>query len=160
MKFIKKNFYSILSIVILFLIDRVSKYFIVYYFKTSEHLIITVTSFLKMNLIWNNGIAFGIMAFDNKFYYNILTFLIIIITIVLFYLIHKSNNIEKFGFTLVIGGSFGNIFDRIYFSSVIDFIDFHIGNFHWFIFNVADIFISLGVLILIINEFYGKKIIR
>ena len=160
MKFIKKNFYSILSIVILFLIDRVSKYFIVYYFKTSENLIIPVTSFLKLNLIWNNGIAFGIMAFDNKFYYNILTFLIIIITIVLFYLIHKSNNIEKFGFTLVIGGSFGNIFDRIYFSSVIDFIDFHIGNFHWFIFNVADIFISLGVLILIINEFYGKKIIR
>ena len=69
----------------------------------------------------------------------------------------KSKSIEKFGFMMILGGSMGNIFDRLYYFSVPDFIDIHFNNFNWFIFNVADIFISLGVTFLIYLEFFKKK---
>jgi signal peptidase II len=112
---------------------------------------------LKFELIWNNGIAFGLLSFEENFYYNVLTAIIVLITIILIFLMIKAVNVEKFGFCLIIGGSFGNIFDRLSYSSVIDFIDFNIGNFHWFIFNVADIFITIGVFILIMFELLKKN---
>ena len=69
----------------------------------------------------------------------------------------KSKGFEKFSFIMIIGGSFGNIFDRIFYSAVPDFIDININNFHWFIFNVADIFITLGIICLISIEILGNK---
>ena len=157
MSLVKKNFSSLFFILILFLIDRLTKFLIVIYSNPLGELIIPVTSFLKLNLIWNNGIAFGLLSFQEDFYYNLLTVLIIIIILILSYLMIRSNDVEKAGFCLIIGGSLGNIFDRIYYSSVVDFIDFHIKNFHWFIFNVADIFITIGVILLIFKEFSIKK---
>jgi len=157
MSLVKKNFSSLFFILILFLIDRLTKFLIVIYSNPSGELIIPVTSFLKLNLIWNNGIAFGLLSFQEDFYYNLLTVLIIIIILILSYLMIRSNDVEKAGFCLIIGGSLGNIFDRIYYSSVVDFIDFHIKNFHWFIFNVADIFITIGVITLIILEIFKKN---
>jgi len=157
MSLVKKNFSSLFFILILFLIDRLTKFLIVIYSNPSGELIIPVTSFLKLNLIWNNGIAFGLLSFQEEFYYNLLTVLIIIIILILSYLMIRSNDVEKAGFCLIIGGSLGNIFDRIYYSSVVDFIDFHINNFHWFIFNVADIFITIGVITLIILEIFKKN---
>ena len=118
---------------------------------------IRVTSFLNLNLVWNNGIAFGLFSFDQNNYYNFLTLIIIIITLVIIMFMLKSEGLEKLSFSMIIGGSLGNLFDRIYYSSVIDFIDFHINNFHWFIFNVADIFICVGVMLLIILEISSKK---
>ena len=157
MSLLKKNFSSLFFILILFLIDRLTKFLVVIYSNPSGELIIPVTSFLKLNLIWNNGIAFGLLPFEESLYYNSLTAIIVVITIILFFLMVKSANVEKFGFCLIIGGSFGNIFDRLSYSSVIDFIDFNLGNFHWFIFNVADIFISTGVFILIMFELLKKN---
>ena len=157
MSLVKKNFFSLFFILILFLIDRLTKFLIVIYSNPLGELIIPVTSFLKLNLIWNNGIAFGLLSFQEDFYYNLLTVLIIIIILILSYLMIRSNDVEKAGFCLIIGGSLGNIFDRIYYSSVVDFIDFHINNFHWFIFNVADIFITIGVITLIILEIFKKN---
>jgi len=157
MSLVKKNFSSLFFILILFLIDRLTKFLVVIYSNPSGELIIPVTSFLKLNLIWNNGIAFGLLSFQEDFYYNLLTVLIIIIILILSYLMIRSNDVEKAGFCLIIGGSLGNIFDRIYYSSVVDFIDFHINNFHWFIFNVADIFITIGVITLIILEIFKKN---
>jgi len=157
MSFLKKNIYSLSLILFLFLVDRISKYLILNIFKTSDEPNIIITSFLKFELIWNNGIAFGLLRFEESLYYNSLTAIIVVITIILFFLMIKSANVEKFGFCLIIGGSFGNIFDRLSYSSVIDFIDFNLGNFHWFIFNVADIFITLGIVILLIREFLNKK---
>ena len=153
----KTFFFSLLFIFILFLVDRITKYLIVTYSNPSGELIVPLTSFLKINLIWNSGIAFGLLSFQDDLYYNILTTIIILITIILSYLMIKSNDIEKAGFCLIIGGSLGNIFDRIYYSSVVDFIDFHVNNFHWFIFNVADIFITIGVIILIVLEIFKKN---
>jgi signal peptidase II len=157
MSFLKKNIYSLSLILFLFLVDRISKYLILNIFKTSDEPNIIITSFLKFELIWNNGIAFGLLPFEESLYYNSLTAIIVVITIILFFLMIKSANVEKFGFCLIIGGSFGNIFDRLSYSSVIDFIDFNLGNFHWFIFNVADIFISTGVFILIMFELLKKN---
>ena len=141
----------------LFLLDRLSKVVILNLSEPSGSLDIPITSFLNFNLIWNSGIAFGLMSFNENVYYNFLTVIIILITLILFYFMRKSKNIEKFGFSLIIGGSLGNIFDRLYYSSVVDFIDFHINNFHWFIFNVADIFITMGVIILITFEIFKKN---
>ena len=154
---IKKNINSLLLIFFLFLADRLSKHAILSLSEPSGELEINITTFLKFHLIWNNGIAFGLLSFQENVYYNALTSLIILITIILTYFMTKSQNLEKFGFCLIIGGSLGNIFDRLYYSSVVDFIDFHVNNFHWFIFNVADIFITIGVVLLIFLEFFKKK---
>jgi len=157
MIFFKKNIYSLSLIFFLFLVDRASKYATLSLFESLDEPSIKIASFLKFNLIWNDGIAFGLLSFEESVIYNLLILTIVIITIILIFLMNKAKNIEKFGFCLIIGGSFGNIFDRFYYSSVIDFIDFHIGNFHWFIFNVADIFITIGILILIMFEFLKKN---
>ena len=119
-----------------------------------------VNSYLNLNLIWNEGIAFGMFSFDQKFYYHMLTILIFLIILVIFWLMFKSKGFEKFSYILIIGGSLGNIFDRIYYSAVPDFIDIYFNNFHWFIFNVADIFISVGIFCLISIEILNKKTIK
>ena len=151
----KKNFNIFFLILSTFSIDRLTKYWIVN--KLDSGIDISVTSFLSFNLIKNEGIAFGLFSFDQKIYYNSLSILIFIIVMVIFWMIIKSKGLEKIGFSLVFGGAVGNLFDRIFYSSVPDFIDIHFGNFHWFIFNVADIFITLGVIILIYSEILLKK---
>ena len=142
---------------LIFTLDRLSKYFILKLSNSVEEFNIPVTSFLNFNLVWNNGIAFGLFSFNEQFYYNIITLVIIIITFVILFFAIKSAGVEKIGFSMIFGGSLGNIFDRLYYTAVVDFIDFHINNIHWFIFNIADIFISLGVIILITIEFFGRK---
>ena len=72
-------------------------------------------------------------------------------------MLSKSNGIKKFSLMMILGGAIGNIYDRIFYKAVPDFLDFHIGNFHWFIFNVADIFITLGVIFMIIIEITGNN---
>ena len=118
---------------------------------------IEATTFLNIILIWNDGIAFGLFSFDQKIYYNLMTLIIVLITFVIFVMILKTQKIEKFAFMMIFGGSLGNIFDRLYYSSVPDFLDIHINNFHWVIFNVADIFICLGVILLIYMEIFLRK---
>ena len=155
---LKKNIISLTIVFIVFLSDRVSKYIILKLSQPLGELNISVTSFLNFHLIWNNGIAFGLFSFEQDFYYNLFTLLIITITSIIIWLSYKANGLEKISYLLIIGGSLGNIFDRILYSSVPDFIDISINNFHWFIFNVADIFISIGVVLLIILELFKKKI--
>tara|TARA_B100001057_G_C22535814_1_gene827600 strand:- start:340 stop:813 length:474 start_codon:yes stop_codon:yes gene_type:complete len=154
---LKKNFWNIIFILGIFLFDRISKILIINKVKTVGEINYSVNSFLNLNLIWNDGIAFGLFSFDQKFYYNFLTLIIILVTLIIFWMILKTQKLEKASFMMIFGGSLGNIFDRLYYSAVPDFIDLHINNFHWFIFNVADIFISIGVLLLIYLEIFIKK---
>ena len=154
LKRISRDFWIIFFI---FLLDRSSKYFITNLSDPMNGLNIEITSFLNFNLIWNKGIAFGLLSFDQDFLYNIITFVIFLITILIFWFSQKTKGLEKIGFLIIVGGSSGNIFDRIYYSAVADFIDISINNFHWFIFNVADIFISIGVITLIMLEIFFKK---
>ena len=155
---IKKNlFWSIFFIVSIFLFDRISKILVINLADEFGEINIPLTPFLNLNLIWNEGIAFGLFSFDQKNYYNFLTIIIIIITFIVLWMIIKTEKLESLAFMMIFGGSLGNIFDRLFYSAVPDFIDFHIKNFHWFIFNVADIFITIGVFMLIYNEVFLKN---
>tara|TARA_B100001540_G_C15802175_1_gene640404 strand:- start:1695 stop:2171 length:477 start_codon:yes stop_codon:yes gene_type:complete len=155
---VKRNIFNILIVLSIFTIDRATKLIMIRAAETNYDLNILVTPFLNLNLIWNDGIAFGLFSFNEKVYYNLITFIIFAITLIIIFFMLRSKGLEKIGFLMIIGGSMGNLFDRLYYSSVPDFIDFHYNNFHWFIFNVADIFISLGVIVLLILEIFLKKI--
>jgi len=157
---LKKHLGDFSIIIVIFLIDRISKLMIISSPETYDQFGISVTSFLNFNLIWNEGIAFGLFSFEEKLYYNFLTIFICLITIVIIWLMFRSEGFEKLSYTMIIGGSLGNIFDRIFYSAVPDFIDFHINNFHWFIFNVADIFITLGIISLITIEILINKKVK
>ena len=159
MTMLKRNVIDFSIIFFIFLLDSFSKYFIIKLSNPIDEINIQINSFINFNLIWNKGIGFGLLSFDHNFLYNILTFIIILITIIIFWYSQKTKGLEKISYVIIVGGSSGNILDRIYYSSVADFIDISINNFHWFIFNVADIFISIGVITLIMIEiFYKKKI--
>ena len=151
-----KNFYFNLFLVILiFLIDRISKIYVIFLdnkFLGSE---IFSSKYLNITLIWNEGIAFGLLNFEKNYLYNILTIFILTVIILILFMIIKTEGLKKFSLLLILGGALGNIFDRIFYKAVPDFIDFHIGNFHWFIFNLADIFISVGVIFMILLELIG-----
>ena len=153
----KKKIIDLIFVIFIFSIDRLSKLLVIKSAEANGEVNFSVTSFLNFNLIWNEGIAFGLLSFDDKFYYNLITLLIALITSIIIWLANKSKGVEKLGFLMIVGGSLGNLFDRIFYSSVPDFIDISINNFHWFIFNVADIFITIGVILLIILEFFKKK---
>tara|TARA_A100001035_G_scaffold169637_1_gene134638 strand:- start:3039 stop:3521 length:483 start_codon:yes stop_codon:yes gene_type:complete len=154
----KKNLLYFSMTILIFLIDRISKYFILKLSTPTGDLNISITSFLNFNLIWNSGVAFGLLSFDQNIYYNIVTAIIILVTSILIWIAIRAKGLEKISFLLIIGGSFGNMFDRLYYSAVIDFIDITYNDYHWFIFNVADIFICIGVILLIILEFFKIKV--
>ena len=156
-KMFKKHLVDFSIITFIFLIDRASKSLIISSSENYEQYGVSITSFLNLNLIWNEGIAFGLFSFDEKLYYNLLTIFICLITVVIIWLMFRSKGFERLSFMMIIGGSLGNIFDRIFYSAVPDFIDIHVNNFHWFIFNVADIFITMGIICLISIEIFGAK---
>ena len=158
LKIINKNFYFNFTIIfIIFTLDRLTKLYIIYLNKINNSPEIFQSKFLNIYLIWNEGIAFGLLSFKNQLYYNLITLLIILILLIIIWLAISKKGAEKLCFLGIAGGALGNLFDRLYYSSVIDFIDLSINNFHWFIFNIADIFITLGVTMLIILEFIKKK---
>ena len=154
---LKKNIFYFFFILFIFILDRISKLWIISIFNSENNLEIKISSFINLNLIWNKGIAFGLFSYGEKFEYNLLTGLIIMIISIVFWMIIKTKGLEKYGFLMILGGALGNIFDRLYYSAVPDFIDIYYKNFHWFVFNVADIFITVGVLMLIINEITIKN---
>jgi len=141
----------------IFFLDRATKIYILKLAEKQNIVDIYLTSYLNLNLIWNKGIAFGLFSFDENFIYNLLSLLIISIIIVILIMIIKNDGFKRYCLILIMGGALGNLFDRIYFSAVPDFIDLHIKNFHWFIFNVADIFITVGVICLIYVEIFFNK---
>ena len=156
---IKKIFHiNIIFPVFIFILDRVSKIYVINLSKVSFDTELFSSKYLNITLIWNEGIAFGLFSFEEKILYNFITVIIGIVIMIIIWLMLKANGFEKYSFIMVLGGSLSNIFDRLTYSAVPDFIDFHYKSFHWFIFNVADIFITLGVLLLIFKEFFIKKI--
>ena len=152
-KNLNKNFLTNFVLVFsIFLLDRISKIYVIYLNKNFVGSDIFSSKYLNIHLIWNEGIAFGLFSFDENIFYNILTFIILIIIIIIFFMIINCSGYKKYLLLIILGGALGNFFDRIVYKAVPDFIDFHIGNFHWFIFNIADIFISIGIILLIILE--------
>ena len=153
----KRLIINLFTVIIIFSLDRISKFYVISQSEKNLSYDLFESKFLNINLVWNEGIAFGLLSFDKNHLYNLLTILIIVLIIIIFFMILKSKGLKKYSLLMVLGGALGNLYDRIYFKAVPDFIDFHIGNFHWFIFNVSDIFISLGVLFLISLELINNK---
>ena len=154
---LKKYIIYLILFIIIFSTDRLTKIYILNLAEINNTLDIYITSFLNFYLIWNKGIAFGLLSFDKNIVYNFITFFIAFVTLIILIIALKSSDFKGYLFMIIFSGSIGNLFDRLYFSAVPDFIDFHINDFHWFIFNVADIFISLGVICLIFVEIFINK---
>ena len=149
----KEHIYSIVIIAIIFTLDRYSKIQIINNFNSGTFYI---NDFINFDLVWNTGIGFGLFSSGSSFLYNLITFIIGLVILILFIINFKSENVEKIIFASIIGGAVGNFYDRIYFKAVPDFIDLHLNNFHWFTFNVADIFISLGIITFLLRGFFIK----
>ena len=157
-KFLSKNFYISFSIVVLiYFLDRLSKIYVVQLDKNNLGSDIFNSAYLNIVLIWNKGIAFGLLSFSESYLYNIISLIILMIIIVLVIMSLKSQGFKRYSLLMIVGGALGNLHDRFFFNAVPDFIDFHIGNFHWFIFNVSDIFITLGVISMIVLELFDNK---
>ena len=157
-KFLSKNFYISFSIVaLIYFLDRLSKIYVIQLNKNNLGTDIFNSAYLNIVLIWNKGIAFGLLSFNESYLYNIISLIIAIIIIVLVIMSLKSQGFKRYSLLMIVGGALGNLHDRIFFNAVPDFIDFHVGNFHWFIFNVSDIFITLGVISMIIFELLNKE---
>ena len=148
---------KIIIILTLFFFDRLSKIYLINLQATGTDIDYYIFSFLNFYLIWNTGIGFGLAAMETNMYYNILTAIIVFVNISLIFFLIKSKGIYSYLIAIIIGGSTGNLFDRIYYHAVPDFIDLHLGNYHWFIFNVADIFITVGIIGLILLELFKKE---
>ena len=152
--YLGKNFFiNSFLVILIFFIDRVSKIYVIYLDNKFLGSQIFSSKFLNIQLFWNEGIAFGLLSLSQEKLYNLLTTFILIIIFLISYLTFKSKGFKMYSLLLIFGGAIGNLYDRIFYKAVPDFIDFHIGNFHWFIFNVADIFITLGVIFMISFEF-------
>ena len=152
-KFLGKNFYISFSIVaLIYFLDRLTKIYVIQLDKNNLGSDIFNSAYLNIVLIWNKGIAFGLLSFNETFLYNILSLIILIIIITLIVMSVKSHRFKRYSLLMVVGGALGNLHDRIFFNAVPDFIDFHVGEFHWFIFNVADIFITTGIIFMILTE--------
>jgi len=148
---------KIIIILIAFFLDRISKIYFINLQSTGTDIDFYIFSFLNFYLVWNTGIGFGLASMETTIYYHALTAFILLINLGLIYVLLKSKGISLYFLSILIGGSLGNLFDRFYYYAVPDFIDFHIGNFHWFVFNVADIFITVGIIGLIFLELFKKE---
>ena len=155
----KKNilFINLIFILIIFFLDRASKIYVVEQFRENFNNTLYKSKFLNIHLIWNEGIAFGLMSFDEKSFYHSLTIIIILVSLFVLYLSYASKGLQRYALLSIFAGSLGNIYDRLFYNAVPDFIDFHVEDFHWFIFNIADIFITLGVIIMIMTEFFTNN---
>ena len=156
--YLNKNFFiKLFIILVIFFLDRISKFYVISQSEKNLSYDLFQSKFLNISLIWNEGIAFGLLSFEKDHFYNILTILILIVVILILFMIFRSEGLKKYSLMMILGGALGNLYDRIFFGAVPDFIDFHVGNFHWFIFNVSDIFITLGVIFLITLELNINK---
>ena len=155
--FLKKATIYFGIILFIFLADRISKLYILSILEDLGNVNININSYINLILVWNSGIGFGLLSFDQLEMYNLMTILMIFINLLIVYLIIKSKDKSAYFFLIILGGSLGNLFDRIYYSAVPDFIDISYKGYHWFVFNVADIFISLGIICLIFAELLNYK---
>jgi len=152
-KLLSKNFYISISIVaLIYFLDRFSKIYVIQLDKNNLGSEIFNSAYLNIVLIWNKGIAFGLLSFNDLYIYNILSLIISIVIVILVIMSLKNEGFKRYSLLMIVGGALGNLHDRIVFNAVPDFIDFHIGNFHWFVFNAADIFITVGVISMIVFE--------
>ena len=155
--FNKKIFIYLFIVGLIFFIDRITKLYVISLDQKNYSSDLFVSTFINITLIWNKGIAFGLFYFNQNYLYNLLTLLIAFVVLIIIIITTKNRGLKKYALLMILGGASGNLYDRIFLKAVPDFIDLHIGEFHWFIFNIADIFITLGVIFMILIELIGNN---
>ena len=153
----KKFVFYLLIIVVIFALDRISKHYIINIAETYGNVDIFINNFINIILVWNTGIGFGLFSFEKSNIYSFITLVILLINFLIIYLIVINEGIKNYFLAAILGGSLGNLFDRFYYSAVPDFIDLNYKEFHWFVFNIADIFITIGIICLILDEIILNK---
>ena len=151
----KKTIVTLLIVFFVFIFDRVTKISIINHQLNNQK--IFVNDYLNLELVWNTGVGFGLLSQNANIFYHLISLLILSVIAFLIYLVAKANFVEKILYSLILGGAIGNLYDRLIYYAVPDFIDFHIKDFHWFTFNIADIFITLGIILIIIQDIALKK---
>jgi signal peptidase II len=152
--FKKKNIYYVLLIALIFILDRYTKNKILNEFNDNTYYI---NEFINFDLIWNTGIGFGLLSFDSQLFYNLISIIIGVVILIIFHVAIISDNFDKLIYSIIIGGALGNFYDRLILNAVPDFIDVHYNNFHWFTFNIADIFVTFGIIAFIMKGFFVKN---
>ena len=155
--FLKKRFIYFIFLIVIFFLDRITKIYILQLAEENGNVDIYISSFINFVLVWNTGIGFGLLSFEQSNVYSFITIIIIAINVLIIYLIINSKGFKAYSFVFILGGSLGNLFDRLYYSAVPDFIDLNYKGFHWFVFNIADIFITVGIICLIFDEIILNK---
>jgi signal peptidase II len=150
----KENIFYLIVVIIIFSLDRFSKISVLNNFNDNTYYI---NSFINFDLIWNIGIGFGLLSTDTNIIYSLITVIIALVIIFLLYIFVMSESLDKFIYAIILGGALGNFYDRLVYKAVPDFIDLHYNNFHWFTFNVADIFITLGIIVFVLRSFFIKN---
>ena len=153
----KKLILYLLITVVIFSLDRISKIYIINIAEINGNMDMFINNFINIILIWNTGIGFGLFSFEQANIYNFITLLIFMINLLIIYLILINKGMKPYYLVIILGGSLGNLFDRLYYSAVPDFIDLNYKGFHWFVFNIADIFITIGIICLIFDEIILNK---
>ena len=148
---------NLIILIIIFFTDRLTKIYVLKLTEAGNTVDIYLTQYLNLYLIWNKGVAFGLLSMNEDALYNIITFIIGVIILIIFFMMWKNDNIQRYFLALIAGGALGNFYDRIVYTAVPDFIDLHFHEFHWFVFNVADIFITIGVFCLILVELFNNN---
>ena len=151
----QKNLISFFLSICIFIFDRVTKNIIIN--SQTDNQIVYINDYINLDLIWNTGIGFGLLSYESSLIYNLITLIIGLVILFLIYLILKQNFLDKILFSFIIGGALGNFYDRLTYFAVPDFIDIHYNNFHWFTFNIADIFITIGIIMLISKDIFIKQ---
>ena len=151
--FDKENIYALFLIIFIFSLDRFSKIEILNRFSETTYIL---NNYINIDLIWNTGIGFGLFSFESSLIYNLISFIIAVVIIILFYISFISKKKDKLIFSIILGGALGNFYDRLFYYAVPDFIDLHYSSFHWFTFNIADIFITLGIIAFVVKDFFVK----
>ena len=151
---LKENIYFLILILIIFTFDRYTKLIVINNLSEQNYF---VNEYINFDLIWNSGVGFGLLDTQSTLFYNFVTTLIGLIILILIYVMINSKNLDKMIYSSILGGALGNFYDRIAFKAVPDFIDLHYNNFHWFVFNLADVFITIGILTLVISEMFKKN---
>ena len=151
---LKENIYFLILILIIFTFDRYTKLIVINNLSEQNYF---VNEYINFDLIWNSGVGFGLLDTQSTLFYNFVTTLIGLIILILIYIMINSKNLDKLIYSSILGGALGNFYDRIAFKAVPDFIDLHYNNFHWFVFNLADVFITIGIITLVISEIFKKN---
>lgn len=154
----KKDIVFIFTIIVVFFIDQLTKYIVKKTFISGE--VVRLLPFLNFTFVENKGIAFGILHKGGDLKHLILLVVTILAIILLFYLFYSVKNFSikrAIIFGLIAGGALGNLYDRIFNGAVVDFIEIYYKNFHWPVFNIADTFITCGIILIFFFQLIKKE---